>query len=102
MTRQLIIIPSEILDAVREAAAQAFGDVAKAAFVPMGSPTGDAPATHWWLAGLFPEDAIAKLPALQAAFPEAHVESYHWRQQPGRPWALMAELGLQALKTIFK
>lgn len=97
MTRLLIIIPAEILDAVRVAALAAFDDVAKAAFVPAGSPTGDAPATHWWLAGLFEEEELAKIPALQGMFPAAHVESYDLATQAGRPWELLVEMGLKTL-----
>lgn len=97
MTRLLIIIPVEILDAVRAAAAQAFGDVAKAAFVPAGSPTGDEPATHWWLSGVFSAEEQALLPDLQAAFPAAHVESYDMKAEAGRPWALLGEMGMKPL-----
>lgn len=98
MTRLLIIIPAEILDAVRAAAAQVFGDVAKAAFVPMGSPTGEWPAMHWWLAGLFTEEEAAKISTLKTAFPTALVESYDMKTQPDRPWELLKTLGLQQIK----
>lgn len=98
MTRLLIIIPAEILDAVRAASMAAFGDVAHSAFVPACSPTGDEPATHWWLAGMFSDEEMGKLPALQEAFPAAHVESYTLTTQPGRPWEVLAEMGLRPLK----
>lgn len=98
MTRLLILIPADILDAVREAAAAAFGEVAHSAFVAAGSATGDAPATHWWLAGMFSDEELVKLPALQAAFPAARVESYTLATQPGRPWEVLAEMGLMPIK----
>lgn len=100
MTRLIIIIPAEILDVARAAALGAFGEIAAGAFVPAGSPTGDAPATHWWLAGLFAAEEAANLPALQAVFPAAHVESYDLMTDPGRPWALREEMGLQPLKPV--
>jgi len=98
MTRLLIIIPASILDAVRTAAQGMFGDVALTEFVPAGSPTGEAPATHFWLAGVFNAGDVAKVTALQTVFPTAHVESYDFAIVPGRSFALLAEMGLKTMK----
>jgi len=98
MIRLLIIIPVAILEAVRTAAQGVFGDVALTEFVPAGSPTGEAPATHYWLAGPFNAGDAAKVTALQTSFPTAHVESYDFATAPGRPFALLAEMGLKTMK----
>ena len=98
MTRLLIIIPAEKLASVRAAAGGVYGDVGQTAFVPAGSASGDAPATHWWLSGMFTAAELALLPALQVAFPEARIESYDLMDQPARPAELLVELGIQPLK----
>jgi len=97
MNRLLIIIPTEILTDVKDAATDAFGDVAHSAFVAAGSPTGAAPATHWWLAGVFSDEDVLKVAGLAAGFPTAHVESYDAVQQPARPWEVLAEMELKPL-----
>jgi len=97
MTQLLIIIPAEILDAVRAAATAAFGDAAKAAFVPAGSPTGDAPATHWWQSGRFTDEEVEGLMEMYAGFPSARVEPYSLMNDRARPWEVLAEMELKPL-----
>lgn len=97
MNRLLIIIPTEILTDVKDAAIVAFGEVARAAFVPAGSPTGSVPATHWWLSGTFDSAAQEKLPSLRAAFPSARIDGYNIMQQHGRPWEILKEMGLKPI-----
>lgn len=98
MTRLIIVIPADEVEAVRTAAQGVFGDVALTEFVPAGSSTGDAPATHYWLAGPFNAFDAAKVADLQTSFPTAHVESYDFATAPGRPFALLAEMGLKTMK----
>lgn len=98
MTRLVIIIPAAILEAVRATAAAAFGDVAHGEFVPAGSSTGDEPATHWWLSGEFAAADYATVQQLAVAFPTAHMETYELATDPGRPWEMLSEMGLQPLK----
>jgi hypothetical protein len=90
MTRLLIIIPAEILDAVRAAGG--------GTFVAAGSPTGDAPATHWWQSGRMTDDEVTQFTALYAGFPTAKLEAYSLMRQAGRPWGLLGEMGLMPMK----
>ena len=98
MTRLLIIIPAEILNAVRTAAEGVFGKVAQTTFAPAGSPTGNAPITHWWAAGVFEEADLAKVEALKTGFPSALVATYNIETQAGRPLELLKSLNLKPLK----
>ena len=97
MTRLLIIIPADILDAVREAASIDFGAEANSEFVPAGSPTGAEPATHYWLAGLFTDEHYATVQQIALSFPTAHLEVYDMASHPVRPFELLAEMGLKPI-----
>lgn len=101
MTRLLIIIPATDLEAVRTAAAAVFGDVAHSEFVPMGSPTGVEPATHWWLAGVFSEEQKAQIPGLHVMFPSARVESYDLTMEAAKPFKILEEMGLKPVTQKF-
>lgn len=98
MIRLLIIIPTDILEAVRAAAVTAFGDMAHGEFVPAGSPDGTTPATHYWLAGVFTDEEQQIVTQMQTNFPTAHVESYDLSTNPGRPMALLAEMELKPIQ----
>ncbi|OYW74628.1 MAG: hypothetical protein B7Z37_16900 [Verrucomicrobia bacterium 12-59-8] len=98
MTRLLIIIPADILRAARTAAAGVLGDSALAEFVPAGSPTGEMPATHWWLAGVFTVEEVARVQMLQPDFPDAVILSYDLAQEAGKPLEILTGMGLQPLK----
>lgn len=97
MTRLLIIIPADILDAVREAASIEFGAEANSEFVPAGSPTGAEPATHYWLAGLFTDEHLALVNNLLLTFPTAYTESYDLSSNPTRPSEVLAAKKLKAI-----
>ncbi len=97
MTRLLIIVQAENLAAIRVAAGAFFGELAATAFVPAGSATGEAPATHWWLSGVFVNEDVEKITTLQTSFPTALVEYYDLATHPGRPWTLLAQCGLKPM-----
>lgn len=97
MTRLLIIIPADILDAVREAASIDFGAEANSEFVPAGSPTGAEPATHYWLAGLFTDEHYVTVQQIAIGFPTAHLETYDFDVHPEKPFELLAEMGLKSI-----
>ncbi len=67
--------------------------------VPAGSPTGAAPATHYWLSSEMSPDAWAGCQQLCASpsIPWAECHSYDAATNPGFPAAKLAELGLQPL-----
>lgn len=89
MTQLLIIIPAEILAAVQAAGG--------GAFVPAGSPTGDAPATHWWQSGRFTDEEVGQITARYVSFPSARVEPYSLMNDRARPWEVLAEMELKPL-----
>jgi hypothetical protein len=99
MTRLLIIIPVAILSDVRTAIAGLWGDWAMNEFVPAGSPTGQAPATHYWLAGVFSPAEMTMVEQLQPSFPDAVVMEYDMDTQPTTPDDELAKLGLQRIQT---
>lgn len=88
MKRLLCIIPASLLDTVRELTVQHFGytaEQAAAAWTPMGSPTGKAPATHWWLSAQFTAEGAALAEVLAAQPPGAQVLEYDFATQPAFP-----------------
>lgn len=63
-------------------------------FVPMGSPTGNEPATHYWLSAQFSPGAFAAAQQACEALPWASCFDY---TDPAFPAQKRAELGLQPL-----
>jgi hypothetical protein len=87
--------------AVRELLVQHFDrepEVAAQEFVPAGSPDGQLPASVWWLATLFAEDKLALAQQIALQFPGSRVEPYDQDTEPLRPWAVLAEMGVQPLQ----
>ncbi len=97
MTRLLIIIPAEILDVVRTVATAAFGEHALNEFTVALSGNGAEPASHYWIAGQFDDDGVAKVNALAGQFPTAEVLAYDLKANPGAPFERMATLGLKPI-----
>ena len=102
MTRGLLIILAEHVDSARAlATASPFNlteeDAAKL-FVPAASPTGDAPATHWWAAGQFSDVHWNAILGLAMLLPWADCHAYDLATQPLFPEQQLATLGLQPLK----
>lgn len=102
MTRALLIITAEHLASARALAqAEPFSlTEAQAAemFVPAGSPTGDAPATHYWASGLFEAAHWASIRSLAALLPWAECHVYDMDSEPGFPQARLATMNLQPMK----
>ena len=67
-------------------------------FVPAGSASGAAPATHYWASGLFTTDQIAALRQLAAALPWAECHEYEQDTEPQKPWEVLTAMGLQPLQ----
>lgn len=101
MIRALLIFTAEHVASARAIAEQSpfnlSADNAAQLFVPCGSPTGDAPATHYWAAGLFSEAQAAALQQLSDSLPWAEYFEYDLKTQPGFPRKKLAEMGLQPL-----
>ena len=98
--RALIVIPAANLAEARAIAVEHLGQTEEQAalsFVPAGSPTGEAPATHYWLSAQVSPENTAKLPSLAASLLWARVEEYDLVTQPGRPVEVLAEMGLTRL-----
>jgi len=102
MTRAVVIILQEHL-----ASAQALATAspfllteaqAAALFVPAGSPTGDAPATHYWIAGLFDPIQWNAIQGLAMLLPWANCRAYDMETDPAFPSTQLASLGLQPMK----
>lgn len=103
MPYALVLIEAAHVASARALAEGEFGlpaEVADKEFVPAASPTGDLPATHWWLATKFSDEGFAKLKQLEAVTGWAHAESYDLDTEPLRPWAILAELGLRPIRHI--
>ena len=101
MPYAIVIVEADHVASARALAEGEFGlsaEVADKEFVPAASPTGNLPATHWWLATKFSDEGFAKLKQLDAVTGWAHAEAYDLDNDPLRPWAVLAELGLQPLK----
>jgi|LakMenEpi03Aug12_release.lakeMendotaPanAssembly.Ray.scaffolds.fasta_scaffold121058_7 hypothetical protein len=101
MTRALLIITAEHLpDARAMAKVPPFSlspACAATLFVPAGSPSGAAPATHYWASGLFTPDQIAALRQLVDSLPWAKCHEYKLDTEPQRPWEVLTGMGLQPL-----
>lgn len=98
MTRGLVIILAEHVASARALLelppfAQTPEQAAET-FVPAGSPTGTAPATHYWLSSQMSAQAWAGCQQLCTSLPWAECHAY---DDPGFPAAKLAELGLQPL-----
>lgn len=102
MTRALLIITAEHLASAR-ALAQAYPfnlseSQAAEMFVPAGSPTGDAPATHYWVSGLFEAAYWASIQSLAALLPWAECHMYDMDSEPDFPQTRLAAMHLQPMK----
>jgi len=102
MIRALLIITAEHLASARALATVPPFSLSEAEaqqmFVPAGSPTGDAPATHFWASGAFDAATWQALQDLAAALPWAEAHQYDLETQPAYPYNLLATLGLQPMK----
>jgi hypothetical protein len=100
-TRVLVIIESTSLAEARELLKlPPFSQTAEQAaecFVPAGSATGDAPATHHWLSAEMSPDAWAACQQLCAGRPWAECHAYDFQAAPDFPRTKLSALGLQPL-----
>ena len=98
MTQALVIIEADYLATARGMLTQSpFDQTAEQAaefFVPMGSPTGHEPATHYWLSAMFRPEAWTAAQAACEALPWASCFDYI---APTFPALKRAEMGLQPL-----
>ena len=101
MTRALLLITADHLPNARAMAEVPPFSLSPAdaatLFVPAGSPSGAAPATHYWASGLFTPDQIAALRQLVASLPWAESHEYDLDTEPQKPWEILAAMGLQLL-----
>lgn len=102
MTRAVVIIQAEHLASARAlATASPFSlteEEAAQLFVPAGSPTGDAPVTHYWIAGLFDLTYWNAIQGLAMLLPWADCHAYDMDADPAFPFTQLASLGLQPMK----
>lgn len=102
MTRAVVIIQTEHLASARALATTTpfslTEEQAAQLFVPAGSPTGDTPATHYWIAGLFDVAAWNAIQGLVMLLPWADCHAYDMDAQPDFPFTQLAALGLQPMK----
>jgi len=102
MTRAVILIKTEhLLSARALAQAAPFSlseDEANHLFVPAGSPTGNAPATYYWIAGLFTPENLNAIQGLAMLLPWADCCVYDIDTDPSFPYAKLTELGLLPMK----
>lgn len=103
MTRALLIIQAEHVPFARAlATATPFSlteEEAANLFVPAGSPTGHAPATHYWVAGLFTPIYWNAIQGLAMQLPWADCHAYDLDTQPDFPDTQLAALGLKRLNS---
>jgi len=101
MTRIVIIILADHVASARAlATASPFlltEEQAAALFVEAGSPTGNAPATHYWAAGLFDAAQWSAIQGLAMLLPWADCHEYDGDTQPAFPFTQLATLGLQPM-----
>ena len=71
-------------------------EAAAQSFVPMGSPTGHEPATHYWLSAMFRPEAWTAAQTACDALPWASCFEY---SEPSFPALKRAGMGLQPLIT---
>lgn len=98
----LVIVPTEHVPSARAIAESAFdlpAEVAEKQFVPAGSPTGDKPATYWWLATKFSDSQWLELQQLVITIGWGRIEAYDIDIEPLKPWVILAEMGLKPLKS---
>ncbi len=93
--RAVVIIPAQYQAAANEWVRGQLGETGPT-FVAGLSPTGEAPATHYWCsAALSPVAYETISSAMLAAFPSAHMEVYDLDREPQRPFLLIAAAGLR-------
>ncbi len=101
MIRAMVIIHAEHVPSARAllevAPFNQSPEQAEATFVPAGSPSGAAPATHWWLSAQMGPELWAACAQLAGALPWAECWQYDLAQEPGFPQEKLAALGLQPL-----
>ena len=100
MSYVLVIIEASHVESARALAEGEFGlsaEVAGKEFVPAASADAKAPATHWWLATRFPDEAFERLTQLESVVGWAHVEAYDPDTEPLRPWVILEERGLKPI-----
>jgi hypothetical protein len=101
MTRALLLITADHLSNARAMAEVPPFSLSPASaatlFVPAGSPSGAAPATHYWASGHFTPDQIAALRQLVASLPWAECHEYDLGTEPQKPWEVLTAMGLQPL-----
>lgn len=102
MIRAVVIILQEHLESARALATAApfslSPEQAAALFEPAGSPTGEEPVTHYWIAGLFDAAQWNALQGLCMLLPWADCHSYDDSTDPVFPFTQLAALGLQPMK----
>ncbi len=103
-TRALVIIEADHLADARGMLLQPpfnhSAEQAATTFVPAGSPTGDAPATHWWLSSEMSAEAWAACQQVCASLPWAQCSDYDSTQAPAYPKQKLSELGLQPIHSV--
>lgn len=102
MTRALLIILADHVDSARALAQATPFSLSEAdaanLFLPAGSPTGDAPATHYWAAGVFEAMHWQAIQGLAMLLPWADCHEYDIQTQLDFPLTQLASLGLQPMK----
>lgn len=98
MIRAIVIIEAAHLATARGMLTQSPFDqspeAAAQSFVPMGSPTGHEPATHYWLSAMFRPEAWTAAQTACDALPWASCFEY---SEPSFPALKRAGMGLQPL-----
>lgn len=102
MTRALLIIQADHVASARALATAAPFSLteqeAENLFVPAGSPTGLAPATHFWSSGSFTTEFWQAIQQLSQLLPWAECHAYDLDAQPHFPDEQLDSLGLQRMK----
>lgn len=94
--RVIFVVPANDQESANADAAGLGGD-ARTFFAAL-SPTGQAPATHYWASGQLPERAYQAARQLWLTrYQTGHLEEWDMDAAPGRPDALLTELGLQRI-----
>lgn len=97
MTRLLCITPASFLDTVINLTVEHFGytyEQAVSAWPSMGSPSGNPPATYYWLSAEFTPSGVALADALAKQLPETQVIEYDFATQPEFPYLKRLEMHL--------
>jgi len=102
MNRAIVIVEAAYLAAARSLLQQEpFNQTPEEAaetFVPMGSPTGNAPATYYWLSAELSDAALAACQQLCTALSWATCHSYNAEANPQTPSDIRTNMSLQPIK----